>query len=100
MIAHMNGNRRIRIVSKTNDVHGHNIYVSDAETGDAIINIKQISLTLSPKGTNKAEVTYYLAHSDYGLICDENRNPIEQTVVVLNPEIDVYTDLYGKENKQ
>jgi hypothetical protein len=85
----MHGKRRIRVVSKPGDTTGHRLSVFDADTGDIIINVTDVALTLSATGINRAKVTYCVLRPDGKTLLNRNGNTVPCIVEVDAPEVDV-----------
>lgn len=83
-------NRRIRVVGKPGETHGSMLTIRDIETDALIENVCEVEITLGATHKNWAKLIYYKADETTGkLLSDEHREPIEQTITVDNPEIDV-----------
>jgi hypothetical protein len=85
----MHGKRRIRVVSKPGGTNGYNISVYDADTGDIITNVTDITMTLSATGINRAKVTYCVLKPDGRMLLNGKGNPVPCIVDVEVPEVDV-----------
>jgi hypothetical protein len=85
----MNGKRRIRIIGKPQNTNGNSVSVYDADTGDEIINVTNVELTLSATGQNLARVTYNVMHPDHTLLINRSHEPVVRKVDVEVTEVDV-----------
>lgn len=86
--------KRIRIQGKPGDVVGHQLLVTDAETGKEIPGIHKMTLHLSATGPNTAECSYYLMDKGQVVIAPDEQ-PIERTNTVKLAEIDITAEYRG-----
>lgn len=79
--------QNIRIQSKPNEKAGHQVYVTDADTGENIDNIKRLVVMIEPRNINQAIVTYYKFDDQGKIMTDERCKPIQETEILDDPEI-------------
>ena len=75
---------RLRIVGKPDDARGYMLLVHDADTGEKVMGIARIVLTLDPNQVNYADVTYYTGKDEV------------QSVTLKDIEVDVVAYVGGE----